>query len=330
MSNAPADRLSFVPRDLRSGTTYARARLRLGIASVGTLVVLSAVLLVLDVPDDLLPDSMSWAVSDVAWLVLLVGLYVGLSAPFDLLGGLVLPRRYGRSVVAEGFVRMWARGAAVHGLCLLVVALVLLAAGRAGGDGAALAAALVLMAGLLAAQVRLAGLVGGVRRDGDGLTTAPRVDPAAEPVGRADEQEERERQRAGQEDGPGTSGGRAHIVRRGACGDLEGKADGTRDPARRHRPARDHPTVPTSAEALAWPGWLAPPFAILVIPGKLCRAICDAGIDDARRHECCGSYARCTHDGSAPTSLLDSLASRPPTSSPSSSRFLFLAHEHHS
>jgi hypothetical protein len=172
MSNAPADRLSFVPRDLRSGTTYARARLRLGIASVGTLVVLSAVLLVLDVPDDLLPDSMSWAVSDVAWLVLLVGLYVGLSAPFDLLGGLVLPRRYGRPVVAEGFVRMWARGAAVHGLCLLVVALVLLAAGRAGGDGAALAAALVLMAGLLAAQVRLAGLVGGVRRDGDGLSAS--------------------------------------------------------------------------------------------------------------------------------------------------------------
>jgi len=123
-----------------------------GCASVGTLVVLSAGLLVLGVPDDVLPDSTSWALTDVAWLVLLVGLYVALSALFDLLGGLVLPRRYGRPLVAEGFSRNWARGAAVHGYCLLVVALVLLAAGRAGGDGAALAAASLLMAGLLAAQ----------------------------------------------------------------------------------------------------------------------------------------------------------------------------------
>jgi hypothetical protein len=67
---------------------------------------------------------------------------------------------------------MWVRGAAVHGFCLLVVALVLLAAGRAGGDGAALAAVLALMGVLLAVQVRLAGLVGGVRRDGDRLSAS--------------------------------------------------------------------------------------------------------------------------------------------------------------
>jgi len=41
-----------------------------GCASVGTLVVLSAGLLVLGVPDDVLPDSTSWALTDVAWLVL--------------------------------------------------------------------------------------------------------------------------------------------------------------------------------------------------------------------------------------------------------------------
>jgi hypothetical protein len=170
MTNAPPSLLSSLPRDLRSGTTYARARLRLGIASVGTLVVLSAGLLALGVPGDVLPDSTSWALTDVAWLVLLVGLYVALSAPFDLLGGLTLPRRYGRPVPAEGFPRAWARGVAAHGSCLIGVALVLLAAGRAAGDGAALAAALVLIVGLLAGQVSLAGLVGGVRRDGDGLS----------------------------------------------------------------------------------------------------------------------------------------------------------------
>jgi len=172
MSNPPLDVPAAVPRDLPSGVTYARARLRLGIASVGTLVVLSTGLLVLGVPGEVLPSSTSWALTDVVWLALLVALYAALSAPFDFLGGLVLPRRYGRPVVAEGFARMWARGAAVHGFCLLVVALVLLAAGRAGGDGAALAMALVLMGVLLSAQVRLAGLVGGVRRDGDRLSAS--------------------------------------------------------------------------------------------------------------------------------------------------------------
>jgi hypothetical protein len=169
MPNACTDRLSSAPRDLRSGATYARARLRLGIASVGTLVVLGAGLLALGVPDSVLPDSTSWAFTDVAWLALLVGLYGALSAPFDLLGGLILPRRYGRPVAAEKFLRAWARGVAAHGSCLLAVALVLLAAGRAGGDGAALAAALVLVVVLLVLQVSLAELVGGVRRDGDRL-----------------------------------------------------------------------------------------------------------------------------------------------------------------
>lgn len=167
---ASSDLLPAVPRGLATGFTYARARLRLGIASVGTLVVLSAGLLALGVPGDVLPNATSWALTDVAWLALLVALYAALSAPFDLLGGLVLPRRYGRPMAAKGFWRTWARGVAGHGLCLLAVALVLLAAGRAGGDGVVLAAALGLVGVMLSAQVWLAGLVGGVRREGDRLS----------------------------------------------------------------------------------------------------------------------------------------------------------------
>ncbi len=49
------------------------------------------------------------------------------------------------------------------------MALVLLGAGRAGGDAAALAAAFLLALALLATQVRLAGVVGGIRREGDRL-----------------------------------------------------------------------------------------------------------------------------------------------------------------
>ncbi|MEO7662522.1 MAG: hypothetical protein ABIV41_09155, partial [Gaiella sp.] len=72
-------------------------------------------------------------------------------------------------VAANGFARVWARGVAAHGACLLAVAVVLLAAGRAGGDAGALAASFVLMVFLLAAQVPLARLVGAVRREGDRL-----------------------------------------------------------------------------------------------------------------------------------------------------------------
>ena len=172
MAHARPSLHSSLPRDLPTGPTYARARLRLGITSVGTLVVLSAGLLVLGVPGGVLPNSTSWAPTDVGWLALLVALYAALSAPFDLLGGLVLPRRYGRPVIAKGFSRTWSRGAAVHGFCLLVVALEPLAAGRAGGNGVVTAVAVVLMVCLLAAQVWIAELVGGVRRDGNRLSAS--------------------------------------------------------------------------------------------------------------------------------------------------------------
>jgi len=169
VSTAPPGLLATPRRDHPPGTTYARARLRLGITSVGTLVVLSTALLVLDVADSVLPESPSWAFSDVAWLALLVGAYVAVSAPFDLLGGQILPHRFGRPVPGDGFARVWARGVTAHGACLLAVAVILLAAGRAGGDAGALVASFVLMVCLLATQVPLARLVGAVCREGDRL-----------------------------------------------------------------------------------------------------------------------------------------------------------------
>ena len=149
--------------------TYARARLRLGIACVGTFVVLSTVLLATGTPHATLPTSTSWAWSDLRWLALLVVLYAAISAPFDLLGGHLLPRRYDRPVVTRGYGRVWVRGVLAHGASLFAVGLALLAGGRAGGGAGSLAVALVLMIGLLALQVPLAVLIGGARRSGGRL-----------------------------------------------------------------------------------------------------------------------------------------------------------------
>ena len=157
-----------------AATSYARARLRLGILCVGTFVVLAASLLATDAPRRLLPGTTAWSPTDAGWLLALAGLYVLLSAPFDLVGGRLLESRYGRrSSGRHG--RAWARGVAVHAAALVSVALVLLAAGRAGGDGLAVAAAAGLVFALIAGQERIALLIGGVRRDGARLVSDERA-----------------------------------------------------------------------------------------------------------------------------------------------------------
>jgi hypothetical protein len=147
-------------------TTYARARLRLGIASVGTIVVASVGLLATGAAHDYLPDSRSWAITDVAWLCLVVALYIAAAAPFDVLGGSVLPRRYGRFAPAS-YAAAWLRGVVVHGGCLVVCASVLLAAGRWAGDIAVVVASLLLVVALIGLQLPIAALIAGLRTSGD-------------------------------------------------------------------------------------------------------------------------------------------------------------------
>ena len=172
--------MSFSDRTLGSSsrhspaTSYARARLRLGIACVGTFVVLAASLLATDAPRRLLSESTAWSPSDVGWLFALAGLYVVLSAPFDLVGGRLLESRYGRQSPGR-YARAWARGVAVHAAALVGVALVLLVIGRAGGDGLAVAAAAGLALALIAGQERIARMIGGVRRDGARLVSDERA-----------------------------------------------------------------------------------------------------------------------------------------------------------
>ncbi len=157
--------------------SYARARLYLGSSNVGVWTVLSSVLLLFGVPERIfrMSPTPSWA--DVTQLAAAILVCAAVQGAFDLFGGYFLPREYGRyTPPLPKFVAHWFRGAALHGALLLAIGLLLLNAARLGGFGGALVAFLLLNAGLVAGQLGLARLVGGlgvVRREGVILLRSP-------------------------------------------------------------------------------------------------------------------------------------------------------------
>lgn len=140
--------------------TYARARLWLGITSVGTLVVLSGVALALDLPGRTLPATGDPWMTELLWLALAFGVYAAVSAPFDLLGGLVLPREFDRSRLSTArFLGRWSRGVVVQGLWMTALGLAVLQVSRAGGPGAGFGLVVLASAFLIGAQGWFAGRV---------------------------------------------------------------------------------------------------------------------------------------------------------------------------
>ena len=116
--------------------TWARARLRLGQANVGFWVLVAVA--VLAVRPALGGGSLA---GDVGAWVGVVGLGALLQAPFDVLGGYVLPVRYGRRAPGVGaWLGGWLRGVLVHGAVLVLVGTAAMAAAVAGGPIAAVAA----------------------------------------------------------------------------------------------------------------------------------------------------------------------------------------------
>lgn len=156
-------------------TTYARARLWTGITGVGTLVVLAATLLLLRVPDRTLAGLGGTLGADGAVLLALTLGAALVTLPLDLVGGLLLPRRYGRFHRAPApFLGAWLRGVVWLALVASISGALVLAAGRSGGPLAGLTTFLGLSALALLLQEPLARLVGGLRRrrpSGDTVAT---------------------------------------------------------------------------------------------------------------------------------------------------------------
>ena len=139
--------------------TYARARLWLGISGVGTMVVLSLIALRLDLPNRFL----SGRPLPVA-LAMVLGAYVLISFPFDLLGGYLLPKKYERAYTgAWAFLTKWLRGVFWQSVIMALCGYLILAAARLQGLAGAVVCVAVLMMALLLAQAPLARLVGGLR-----------------------------------------------------------------------------------------------------------------------------------------------------------------------
>lgn len=138
--------------------TYARSRLWLGISGVGTMVLIAVAGLLLDWPRRLV------GMSDISALAWVLGAYVLVQLPFDLLGGYLLPHRFGRRAPPMSrFAASWLRGVLLQVVVMLMSALLIVTVGSAGGTAVGLASYAALMIALILVQGPLAQVVGGLK-----------------------------------------------------------------------------------------------------------------------------------------------------------------------
>jgi hypothetical protein len=141
--------------------TYARSRLWLGITAVGTLQMVAILLLLTGFHLEVLHDFANTNINEfgiLACIVLTTGI---LLAPFDLLGGFILPRRFGReSIRFTRFTLAWSRGVAVQSVCLIASLWSVLQAGQLFGLAGSLTAVLTIQFLMLYGQKMLAIVTG--------------------------------------------------------------------------------------------------------------------------------------------------------------------------
>lgn len=146
---------------------YGRARLWLGISAVGTIVVLSVASLAIDLPGRLANAFGPSLAGSLILLGVFLLTYAIVQVPFDLFGGYLLPRRFGRAHPPLGrFGVRLLRGFSMHTLVLMGVGVALLLGGRLFGAPGVIAMGVVLSVLLLIVRMPLARAVAplGVRR----------------------------------------------------------------------------------------------------------------------------------------------------------------------
>ncbi len=145
--------------------TYGRSRLLLGISGVGTWVVLAAVTLGLGLPEWVAGATRADLGAEFVAILAASLMVLAIQAPFDLLGGYLLPRRHGRSSERfAAYTRRWLRGVAAYHLMYLGMGLLLLFASRGFGMPGMVLVGVAATFVLLGARTPLACFVGGMRR----------------------------------------------------------------------------------------------------------------------------------------------------------------------
>jgi hypothetical protein len=132
----------------------------LGISGVGSIVVISTFLLISGVPARLLPSTSNWKAADVTSLLTVIGCWVAVMVPLDLLGGFLLPNRSRPGTVkVTRFLSQWIRGVFVQAAAFLLFSLFVLVLGRwLGLMGAAIGVFCIAVL-LIAFQLHVARLV---------------------------------------------------------------------------------------------------------------------------------------------------------------------------
>jgi uncharacterized protein YbjT (DUF2867 family) len=139
---------------------YGRARLWLGMSAVGTLVVLAVLVLSSRLLTALAPSTDAPVLAQLLGLAGFALLYALVQLPFDVFGGYVLPRRYGRTHPPPGrYLAGLARGVAAHTSLMLLSATALMFAGKYGGVGGTVAAGVVITLLLLRGREMIASAV---------------------------------------------------------------------------------------------------------------------------------------------------------------------------
>lgn len=149
-------------------TSYAGARLRLGIAGVGVIVLLAALAFAYQLPSTFFPFHGGPWYGDWAALAAFYLAYALVSMPFDFLGGYILPCRFHRLCLPfPVFMLKWIRGVVVQGLVMTSAAMAVLQAGKHWDYWGAVATVVLLQLTLLALQAPLAALAGALTPDQD-------------------------------------------------------------------------------------------------------------------------------------------------------------------
>jgi len=146
--------------DVSVSSSYGRARLWLGISAVGTIVTLSTLGLALDVANLIQPWMDATPGGQFVGLLIFVMVYATVQLPFDVMGGYLLPKKYGRShpPIARYLIGL-TRGIAAHTALLFLASLPLMFAGLYGGIAGIVAAGLAISLLLLGGRVMLASVV---------------------------------------------------------------------------------------------------------------------------------------------------------------------------